>query len=107
MTRSRRDYPDVRSSTLYVDYAAMRLVATPPRIDVLLTENIFGDILSDEAAVLTGSLGLLPSASIGRRARPVRAGPRLGAGHRRAGHRQSDRRHSLLRPPAPALGRRS
>jgi 3-isopropylmalate dehydrogenase len=48
-----------------VDFAAMRLVADPARIDVLLTENLFGDILSDEAAVLTGSLGLLPSASLG------------------------------------------
>ncbi|HEU5039406.1 MAG TPA: 3-isopropylmalate dehydrogenase [Gemmatimonadales bacterium] len=59
------DYPDVRLEHLYVDFAAMRLVADPARIDVLLTENLFGDILSDEAAVLAGSLGLLPSASIG------------------------------------------
>ncbi len=59
------DYPDVRLEHLYVDYAAMRLVAQPAAVDVLLTENLFGDILSDEAAVLTGSLGLLPSASIG------------------------------------------
>ena len=58
-------YPDVRLEHLYVDFAAMRLVADPARIDVLLTENLFGDILSDEAAVLAGSLGLLPSASIG------------------------------------------
>jgi 3-isopropylmalate dehydrogenase len=59
------DYPDVRLEHLYVDFAAMRLVAHPASFDVLLTENLFGDILSDEAAVLTGSLGLLPSASIG------------------------------------------
>ena len=59
------EFPDVRLEHLYVDFAAMRLVADPARIDVLLTENLFGDILSDEAAVLTGSLGLLPSASIG------------------------------------------
>ena len=59
------DYPDVRLEHLYVDFAAMRLVANPASFDVLLTENLFGDILSDEAAVLTGSLGLLPSASIG------------------------------------------
>jgi 3-isopropylmalate dehydrogenase len=59
------DYPDVRLEHLYVDYAAIRLVSRPAEIDVLLTENLFGDILSDEAAVLTGSLGLLPSASIG------------------------------------------
>jgi 3-isopropylmalate dehydrogenase len=59
------DYPDVRLEHLYVDFAAMRLVTHPATFDVLLTENLFGDILSDEAAVLTGSLGLLPSASIG------------------------------------------
>jgi 3-isopropylmalate dehydrogenase len=65
VTRVAAGYPDVRLEHLYVDYAAMRLVANPAAIDVLLTENLFGDILSDEAAVLTGSLGLLPSASIG------------------------------------------
>jgi 3-isopropylmalate dehydrogenase len=60
-----REYPDVRLEHLYVDYAAMRLVSDPAAFDVLLTENMFGDILSDEAAVLVGSLGLLPSASVG------------------------------------------
>ena len=59
------DYPDVRLEHLYVDFAAMKLIANPASFDVLLTENLFGDILSDEAAVLAGSLGLLPSASIG------------------------------------------
>jgi 3-isopropylmalate dehydrogenase len=59
------EYPDVTLEHIYVDYAAMRLVADPGSIDVLLTENMFGDILSDEAAVLVGSLGLLPSASLG------------------------------------------
>ena len=59
------EFPEVTLEHLYVDFAAMRLVAEPARIDVLLTENLFGDILSDEAAVLTGSLGLLPSASLG------------------------------------------
>jgi 3-isopropylmalate dehydrogenase len=59
------DYPDVRLEHLYVDFAAMRLISNPAAFDVLLTENLFGDILSDEAGVLTGSLGLLPSASIG------------------------------------------
>ena len=58
-------FRESRLEHLYVDFAAMRLVADPARIDVLLTENLFGDILSDEAAVLTGSLGLLPSASLG------------------------------------------
>jgi 3-isopropylmalate dehydrogenase len=65
VTRVGKEYPDVRLEHLYVDFAAMRLVASPAAIDVLLTENLFGDILSDEAAVLTGSLGLLPSGSIG------------------------------------------
>jgi 3-isopropylmalate dehydrogenase len=59
------DYPDIILEHIYVDYAAMRLVSDPSSIDVLLTENMFGDILSDEAAVLVGSLGLLPSASLG------------------------------------------
>src|SRR5205814_6290406 len=59
------EYPDVTLEHCYVDYAAMRLVSEPASIDVLLTENMFGDILSDEAAVLVGSLGLLPSASLG------------------------------------------
>jgi 3-isopropylmalate dehydrogenase len=65
VSRLSTEYPDVALEHLYVDLAAMRLVAEPANIDVLLTENLFGDILSDEAAVLTGSLGLLPSASIG------------------------------------------
>lgn len=65
VTRIGREYPDVRLEHLYVDYAAMRLVADPATLDVVLTENMFGDILSDEAAVLVGSLGLLPSASLG------------------------------------------
>ncbi|HWC75286.1 MAG TPA: 3-isopropylmalate dehydrogenase [Gemmatimonadales bacterium] len=60
-----RDYPDVRLEHCYVDTAAMRLVSDPASLDVVLTENMFGDILSDEAAVLAGSLGLLPSASLG------------------------------------------
>jgi 3-isopropylmalate dehydrogenase len=59
------EYPDVPLEHLYVDYAAMRLITDPGSFDVLLTENMFGDILSDEAAVLAGSLGMLPSASLG------------------------------------------
>ena len=65
VTRIGQDYRDVTLEHAYVDYAAMRLVTDPAGIDVLLTENMFGDILSDEAAVLAGSLGLLPSASLG------------------------------------------
>ncbi|HLZ44968.1 MAG TPA: 3-isopropylmalate dehydrogenase [Gemmatimonadales bacterium] len=65
VTAVARAYPDVRLEHSYVDTAAMRLVSDPASLDVVLTENLFGDILSDEAAVLAGSLGLLPSASLG------------------------------------------
>jgi 3-isopropylmalate dehydrogenase len=65
VSRVGAEYTDVRLEHLYVDFAAMRLIADPASFDVLLTENMFGDILSDEAAVLAGSLGLLPSASLG------------------------------------------
>ncbi len=58
-------YPDVTLHHLYVDSCAMALVTNPSRFDVVLTENLFGDILSDEAAVIAGSIGLLPSASLG------------------------------------------
>ena len=60
-----REYPDVALDHLYVDACAMALVTRPASFDVLLTDNLFGDILSDEASVLTGSLGMLPSASLG------------------------------------------
>jgi 3-isopropylmalate dehydrogenase len=61
------DYPDVELDHLLVDNCAMQLVVNPRRFDVVLTENLFGDILSDEAAVLSGSIGMLASASIGER----------------------------------------
>ena len=60
-----KEYPDVELSHLYVDNAAMQLVRDPSQFDVILTSNLFGDILSDEAAALTGSIGMLPSASLG------------------------------------------
>lgn len=59
------DYPEVRLEHLYVDNAAMQLIVNPGQFDVIVTENMFGDILSDEAAALAGSLGMLPSASLG------------------------------------------
>jgi 3-isopropylmalate dehydrogenase len=59
------EFPDVELSHLYVDAAAMMLVRQPKSFDVIVTGNLFGDILSDEAAMLTGSIGMLPSASIG------------------------------------------
>ncbi len=62
-----KEYPDVELSHLLVDNCAMQLVRNPKQFDVIVTENMFGDILSDEAAMLTGSLGMLPSASLGTR----------------------------------------
>ncbi len=59
-----REYPDVELSHMYVDNAAMQLVRAPKQFDVIVTGNMFGDILSDEAAMLTGSIGMLPSASL-------------------------------------------
>jgi 3-isopropylmalate dehydrogenase len=59
------DYPDVELTHLYVDNAAMQLVRAPKQFDTILTSNLFGDILSDAAAMLTGSIGMLPSASLG------------------------------------------
>ena len=83
--RSARRNPDVALDHMLVDTAAMRLVTGPASFDVLVTENMFGDILTDEAAVLAGSMGMLPSASLGDGGPgPLRAHPRLGAGHRRA-----------------------
>jgi 3-isopropylmalate dehydrogenase len=59
-----KDYPNVELSHMYVDNAAMQLVRAPKQFDVLVTGNMFGDILSDAAAMLTGSIGMLPSASL-------------------------------------------
>jgi 3-isopropylmalate dehydrogenase len=66
VTRVGRDYPDVELSHLFVDAAAMQLMRAPLQFDVIVTGNIFGDILSDAAAMLTGSIGMLPSASMAR-----------------------------------------
>jgi 3-isopropylmalate dehydrogenase len=62
-----KDYPEVELSHMYVDNAAMQLVRAPKQFDVMVTGNIFGDILSDEASMLTGSIGMLPSASLDER----------------------------------------
>ena len=64
------EFPDVELEHVLVDNAAMQLVAAPTRFDVILTDNMFGDILSDEAAMLTGSIGMLPSASLGAPGEP-------------------------------------
>jgi len=58
-------YPNVETEYMFVDNAAMRIIQSPKNFDVVVTENLFGDILTDEASVITGSLGMLPSASIG------------------------------------------
>jgi len=59
------DFPEIELDFMFVDNAAMKIIQTPKSFDVILTENMFGDILSDEASVITGSLGMLPSASVG------------------------------------------
>lgn len=69
MERVGKDYPDVELSHMYVDNAAMQLVRAPKQFDVVVTENMFGDILSDCAAMLTGSIGMLPSASLDENAK--------------------------------------
>ncbi len=87
-------YPDVALEHMLVDTAAMRLVASPARFDVVVTENMFGDILTDEASVLAGSMGLLPSASLGESGpglyEPIHGSAPDIAGQ---GHRQPDRHH--------------
>ncbi len=64
-----KDYPDIELSHIYVDNAAMQLVMQPKQFDVMVTGNMFGDILSDAAAMLTGSIGMLPSASLDQEGR--------------------------------------
>ena len=87
VTRIGRSYPDVELHHLYVDSCAMQLIEKPTSFDVILTNNMFGDILSDEAAMLTGSIGLLPSASLGERSalyEPVHGSAPALAGRNRA-----------------------
>ena len=61
-----KDYPEVELEDMLVDNCAMQLVMNPGQFDVILTENMFGDILSDEASMITGSIGMLSSASLGK-----------------------------------------
>ena len=70
VTAMAKDYSDVELSHLYVDNAAMQLVRAPKQFDTIVTSNLFGDILSDAAAMLTGSIGMLPSASLGEAGKP-------------------------------------
>lgn len=69
VTRVAKEYPDITLNHMYVDNAAMQLVRNPGQFDVIVTGNLFGDILSDEASMITGSIGMLPSASIGETGR--------------------------------------
>ena len=96
VTRIGKNYSDVALEHMFVDNGAMQLMLKPTQFDVMLCENMFGDILSDEAAALGGSLGMLPSASLGatqRRThvRILRTGGRHCAGHRREKSGESDR----------------
>jgi 3-isopropylmalate dehydrogenase len=70
-----KDYPDIETSYLYVDNCAMQLIRAPGQFDVIVTSNLFGDILSDEASVLTGSIGMLASASLGSPPGPEKTYP--------------------------------
>ena len=83
------EYPDVELSHMYADNCAMQLVRYPKQFDVILSDNLFGDILSDSAAMLTGSLGMLPSAS-------------LGAPDAEASARRCTSPSTALRPTSPA-----
>ncbi len=67
VTEIAKEYPDVELDSMFVDNAAMQMIQNPKHFDVILTENMFGDIISDEASVIGGSLGLLPSASVGEK----------------------------------------
>ena len=94
----RDEFRDVEFENMLADNCSMQLVRNPKQFDVIVTDNLFGDLLSDVAAMTTGSLGMLPSAEPrpgrpGDRPAPraLRAGARLGARHRRQGSRQPDR----------------
>ena len=95
-----QEFPDVALEHMLVDNCSMQLISRPRHFDVLLSTNLFGDILSDEAAVLAGSIGLLPSASLGRSERrraegALRTGSWYGAGHCRTGDGR------IPSPPSP------
>ncbi len=85
VTRIARDYPEVTLEHLYVDNAAMQLLLRPAQFDVILTGNLFGDILSDEAAALAGSIGLIPSLSRGHDGQPALYEPIHGSAPSLAG----------------------
>ncbi len=90
-----KEYPDVELSHMYVDNAAMQLVRDPSQFDVIVTGNLFGDILSDEASVITGSIGMLPSASLGE-GRPGLYEPIHGSAPDIAGHNKANPLATIL-----------
>ena len=91
-----KEYPEVTLEHMLVDNCAMQLVKDPAQFDVILTENMFGDILSDEASMVTGSIGMLSSASLNEtKIRTLRAKRRLCSGYCGKRHCQSDRDDSV------------
>ena len=105
-----KDYPEVTLENMLVDNCAMQLVMNPRQFDVILTENMFGDILSDEASMITGSIGMIPSSSLGDGTRglyePIHGSapePWFRTGYRRKRHRKSDRDDPLRSYDAPLL----
>jgi hypothetical protein len=101
------EYPDVELSHLYIDNAIAQLVRTPTGFDVIVTGNIFGDIISDEAAMLTGSIGMLGSAALGANSKGLfePSGFRRRPARRRRTHH--DRAHRVGDSPCPRDRRRS
>ncbi|MDQ6747629.1 MAG: 3-isopropylmalate dehydrogenase, partial [Candidatus Dormibacteraeota bacterium] len=90
------DYPDVQLEHVLVDTAAMLLIRSPRNFDVVVTENMFGDILTDEAAMLTGSMGMLPSASLGEPGKPGLYEPIHGSAPDIAGQGRANPLGSIL-----------
>lgn len=111
VTRLQPEYPDVELSHMYVDNCAMQLIRNPYQFDVIVTENMFGDILSDEASMLTGSLGMLPSASLGAAAKTPVAGAKTATAKSsskspKAGLKSSSKPSSSKSAPAGAMSLR-
>ena len=101
----KKEFPDVRTDQYHVDGLTIQMVLNPDRFDVIVASNLFGDILSDLGPATAGTIGIAPSGNINPDARvPVdlRAGARLGAGHRRQEDRQSDRPDLVGRADARA-----
>ena len=101
------DYPDIEAETLYSDACAYNLVIRPEHYDVLVMENMLGDLLSDLGGATAGGLGMCPSGNIGGEIRLFRGGSRLGPRHRRTGNREPFEPYPLRRAHArPHRGER-